>query len=120
REGFPTNLNTTLSTAGTTWPSGSQWAAGSDWTRRQFSADGITNEDGRILSMAVGRPLEPGTYYIGVLNSTGTNDLSYTLLSRWIGPGRALPLQDLAWSGGSTSTHLSPPQAAYYRVVVPP
>lgn len=120
REGFPTNLNSTFTATGPIWPSGGQWAAGQDWTRRTFTPDGATNEDGRILAMGVGRPLEPGTYYIGVLNAVGsTNDMSFSLLSRWIGPNRSIPVQDLNWAGGSVTNSLPPREAAYYRVILP-
>src|SRR5262245_58501703 len=57
----------------TNCPTTTQWAAGADWTRRTFAANGVTSEDGRILAMGMGQPLEPGTYYIGVINNIGTN-----------------------------------------------
>ena len=119
REAYPASLNSTFSTLGANWPNGGQWAAAADWTRRALSAAG-TNEDGRILAMGVGRPLEAGTYYIGVLNATGTNNMSYSVLSRWIGPGRAIPVQDLSWSGGLATNTIAPREAAYYRVTMPP
>ncbi len=120
REAFPTSLQNTFSPAGSSWPNGGQWGAGSDWTKRMYSPDGATNEDGRILAMGIGRPLEPGTYYIGVINSAGSNNMSYTLLSRWIGPGRAIPVQDLSWDSGRVTNTVAPREAAYYRVVIPP
>jgi len=103
----------------TNWPSSNQWAAASDWTRRASSADGTVNEDGRILAMGMGQPLEPGTYYVGVINSLGTNAMSYTILSRGIGEGFAVPVTDLSFSGATNFTGLAPREAAYYRVVVP-
>jgi len=104
----------------TNWPTTNQWAAGSDWTRRTTSADGLVNEDGRILAMGMGQPLEPGTYYVGVINSAGTNAMSYSLCSRGIGAGFSLSVTDLAFSGGSaTNAGLLPRETAYYRVVVP-
>lgn len=120
REAFPTALNTTINTSATNWPTGGQWAAGSDWTRRAYTADGATSEDGRILAMGVNRPLEPGTYYIGVINSAGTNTMSYSLLSRWIGPGRSIPVEDLSWNGGRVTNTVAPREAAYYRLAIPP
>jgi hypothetical protein len=103
----------------TNWPGTNQWAAGADWTRRSFSADNL-NEDGRILAMGMGQPLEPGTYYAGVFNSTPSNTLSYSILSRGIGPGLSLPVVDLAFTGGSaTNLNLGVREAAYYRVNVP-
>ncbi|MGA2866234.1 MAG: pre-peptidase C-terminal domain-containing protein [Verrucomicrobiota bacterium] len=119
RDRLPVSLSTDLTTSGGTWPSGKQWAAGADWTKRTFSPDGSTNEDGRILALGVGRPLEPGTYYIGVLDNTGTNLGNYTLLSRWIGVGRSIPVQSLDWNAGAATNTLPPREAAYYQVVVP-
>jgi large repetitive protein len=104
----------------TNWLTTNQWAAAGDWTRRPSSADGLTNEDGRILAMGMGQPLEPGTYYIGVINSGGTNAMSYTLLSRGIGNSLSLPVIDLPFNGGSvTNSNLSAREAAYYRVTIP-
>jgi hypothetical protein len=104
----------------TNWPTTNQWGAGLDWTRRSFTADGSILEDGRILAMGMGQPLEPGTYYIGVINSTGPNPMNYTLLSRGIGDGLSLPVTDLAFNGGiATNSSLLPREAAYYRVNIP-
>ncbi|HWH68373.1 MAG TPA: hypothetical protein VNT26_03270, partial [Candidatus Sulfotelmatobacter sp.] len=119
REGFPTNLMPVFSSQSSVWPSGQQYAAGGDWTGHRYSADGVIDEDGRIMAMGVGRPLVAGTYYIGVLNSAGTNAMSYNLLSRWIGPGRAISIQDLDWNGGRVTNTVAPREAVYYRVVLP-
>ena len=70
-----------------TWPTGNAWAAGSDWSGRQSSPDGRFSESGRILAMGMGRPLEPGTYYIGIIdsgsdtNAAEANDMTATSLS---------------------------------------
>src|SRR5258706_214842 len=105
------------------WPSDSQWAAHDDWTRRSLSADGATNESGRLLEMGMGRPLEPGNYIVGVLadTSVGSGTTSYNLLSRGIGPGFTIPVVDLDFNTGiATNSGLAPREAAYYRVEVPP
>ncbi len=102
------------------WSSTNQWAALSDWTKRANSPTGI-DEEGRILAMGMGRPLEAGVYYVGVLNKTATTNLmSYTLSSRGIGTNLSIPVVDLPFAGG-TATNLVLPgrEAAYYRVVVP-
>ncbi|MBC8097544.1 MAG: PPC domain-containing protein, partial [Akkermansiaceae bacterium] len=118
REKFPSDLNGSIAITTPNWANGVQWAASADWTRRPSSSDG-TNEDGRILAMGVGRPLEAGTYYIGVLNSTGTNNISYRVLSRWIGDGRAISITNLNWAGGSVTNTVGLREAVYHRVVVP-
>lgn len=118
RERLPTGITTGFDYLGTNWPSGQHWAAKRDWTRRAFSADGEINEEGRILAMAVGRPLVPATYYIGVM-ANGTNASNCKMLSRWIGPGRSIPVTDLAWENGRAEGTLTPRDAAYYRVRIP-
>jgi hypothetical protein len=117
--------NTMLTTSGwipvgaTSWPSNHQWAVGQDWTKRSLSIDGLTNEDGRVFAAGMGRPLEPGLYYIGISSSSGTNDLAYTVTSRGIGAGFALPVVDLDFVGAHTNQNLAAREAAYYRVIVP-
>ncbi len=124
RDLLPSSLSTTgwsTPATATSWPSGNQWGASSDWTRRTSSANNAINEDGRILAMGMGQPLEAGTYYIGVINSSGSSAMSYTLVSRGIGSGRAIPVVDLTYTGGTaTVTDLPAREAAYFRVLVPP
>lgn len=121
RESLPINANNTSgwSTPGTTgaWPTNHQWAPTFDWTKRSFSPLG-TNQDGRVLAMGMNRPLEPGTYYIAVTNSS-PNPSSYTLVSRGIGEQFSIPITDLPYEGGIVEGGLLPREAAYYRVVVP-
>lgn len=123
RDQLPTALTTTpWASPGITltWPTTNQWAAAGDWTRRTTSADGTMGEDNRILAMGMGQPLEPGTYYVGVINSVGTTNMSYTLRSRGIGSGFSIPMTDLNFTGGSvTVSNLVPREAAYFRVQVP-
>ena len=120
-------LPQTLSTAGwtfpyqaSTWPSGNAWAPPDDWTGRRYSPDGNTDEYGRILAMGLGRPLSPGQYYVGVINASGTNAMSYTILSRGIGAGFVIPITPLAFAGGTVSNPgIVAREAAYYSVVIP-
>ena len=119
--------NRTLTSGGATWnietagnwASSNQWAAGLDWTgvARQYSFSGV-DEQGRILAMGMGRPLEPGTYYVGVTNTSPTNSASYTILSRGIGKGFAIPVVDLPVDGTTPDTTLAPREAAYYKIVL--
>ena len=105
----------------TNWPSGHHIAAGQDWTRRDWPPDWSAIESGRIFAAGLGNPVEPGTYFVGVFNESPAEATSYRILSRGIGAGRALPVADLPFSGGSvTNSGLLPREAAYYRVVVPP
>ena len=38
---------------------------------------------GQILEMGMGNPLQAGTYYVGVISTTGTSPFSYTLSESW-------------------------------------
>src|SRR5881394_1688637 len=76
----------------------SRLAASADWTGYSSAANG-TNESGHVLAMGMGNPLEPGNYYIGVLNGNGSgylNPMSYTLASRGIGVGFPIATNTLA------------------------
>ena len=105
-----------------TWPSGYQWAPSVDWTGESLDPNG-TNQAGHVLAMGMGNPLQPGTYYVGVLNSTGPgylNPMSYSLMSRGIGTNLSIPVVDLPFTNGVISNlGLVPREAAYYRVAVP-
>ncbi|MDB6111575.1 MAG: hypothetical protein JWR69_3325 [Pedosphaera sp.] len=105
-----------------TWPSGYQIGATYDWTGYQYDPSG-TNRYGHNFEAGIGNPLEPGTYYVGVINSTGPgylNPMSYQLVSRGIGTNVAIPVVDLPWTNGVVSTNGIPArEAAYYRVQVP-
>lgn len=104
----------------TNWASRTQWAAAADWTGRSLPNVGTTNENGRILTMALGRPLQPGRYYIGVQSATQyPQPISFTLSSRWIGENLGIPLSPLAWTGDRQTNTVTPREANYYAVEVP-
>ena len=110
--------------ASLTWPSGAGWAAADDLTGLNTEPNG-DNTSGRVLHMAVGRPLVPGTYYVGIANP-GAVPTSYTFKSRGIyapsasgGDANSLRVQTLAFSGTGSSLSLpvlAPRELAYYRV----
>jgi hypothetical protein len=99
------------------WPSGNQWLCGLDWTG-YASNPGNTPAPPRMV-MGAGRPLEPGTYYVGVYNNT-TQQTTYTVDSRGIGAGRIYSVADLAYQGGSVAiSELLPREARYFKVSIP-
>ncbi len=105
----------------TTWPSGLQWGPYSDWTGLPNSATGV-DESGRTFGAGMNSPLEPGTYYIGISNGSGSGAMTYTLESRGIGDGFAIPVTPVNFSGAGSSVSVAalPPRGtAYYRVNVP-
>ena len=122
RDVLPVALNSsgwTFPQHSLTWPSGNHLAASTDWTRRSYDSSGTINEDGRILQVGMNRPLEPGTYYVGVRAPNGNAPMTYSLLSRGIGGGFTIPVTPLAFNGGShTNNSLAARQVAYYAVTI--
>ena len=104
----------------TAWPSGNSWGAAYDWTSDYYNPNGL-NYYGKLLAMGMGNPLQAGTYYVGVRASSGSVPMSYTLASRGISTnGMAIPVTDLAFSGGvSGNAALPAREADYYRVQIP-
>ena len=113
----------------TSWTSGYQWAAGNgasaDWSSWYYDIGAPTYAlaTPRLL-MAMGRPLESGTYYVGVYNSSTTVASSYTIDSRGVGAaGSGLTYEvapTLAFAGGAAAiTNLAPREASYFKVTIP-
>jgi hypothetical protein len=122
RDAFPVTLsgNMSLPVTLTNWPATAQWTAGADWTRRSLGNVGATNEDGRILSMSLNRPLVPGRYFVGVQTAFGsTQAISFRILSRWVGETNEIPIRPLPMSGGVHTNTLGPREANYYSVQIP-
>jgi hypothetical protein len=126
RDQLPDSLNTHGHPSGywypyldTQWRSGYQWGPYTDWTDYYYDASG-TVVVGRTFACGRGNPLEPGSYYVGVINPSGTTPMSYTLVSRGIGTGLSIPVTPLAFAGGTaTLTNLPVREAAYFSVTVP-
>ncbi|MBK8091506.1 MAG: choice-of-anchor D domain-containing protein [Verrucomicrobiaceae bacterium] len=117
------NFASVVSLSDSQWPSGHYLHAGLDWTGYSLQSDGSSYQDRRMVA-AMGRPLEPGTYCIGV-RADGASATSYTLQSRGIGEaGSGLEIEvadTVAFAGGSASAPGIPPrEAAYFKVTVPP
>jgi large repetitive protein len=101
------------------WLSGNQALGGIDWTGYSLDTGAIPAPARHVMGM--GRPLEPGTYYVGVYNTSTTATTSYTVDSRGIGAGLTYPVTSLDYDGGTaTITGLAPREARYFKVTVPP
>ncbi len=101
-----------------TWPSGYQVQAGYDWTGEYYDNNGVYRY-GQVLEMGMGNALQPGTYYVGVMSSSGTTPFSYTLVSRGIGTNLSIPVINLPFTNGVVAANLLAREAAYYSIVVP-
>jgi len=114
----PTSLaSSNVSFTSTTWPSGAQLAPTNDWTGLD-EADG-RSVTGRVFQVGMGNPLAPGVYYVGVTNLTPAIPATYTLISRGIGAGMSVPVNDLGFLGGGANLSLGAREAAWYKVTVP-
>jgi hypothetical protein len=114
-------LNNWSPNSQSTWPSGNSVGAAGDWTSRWWNADGLYVYYHRLVT-AMGRPLEPGTYYVGVYNNHHlTESTSYTLESRGIGAGQFYTVTDLGFGAGSSAaiSGLQPREPRYFKVTVP-
>ncbi|HWX23245.1 MAG TPA: pre-peptidase C-terminal domain-containing protein [Candidatus Binatia bacterium] len=112
------NPNYWTPVSSTTWPSGYQWQAGYDWTGEYYD-NNRAYRYGQVLQMGMGNPLQPGNYLVGVISTTGTSPINYTLLSRGIGTNLSIPILPLPFTNGVVSTNLLAREAAYYSVLVP-
>lgn len=103
----------------TSWPSGGIYGATPvDWSGRVVP--GLGNA-AHLASMAWGRPLGGGTYFIGVYNGSD-QPRPIRLRSRAIGnPGHGLPIeiQPLTWGQPMDVTIPTPGDIRYYRFHLP-
>lgn len=102
----------------TAWPTDHQWVGGIDWTGH--SLNGPSLPVGNRLVMGTGRPLEPGTYYVGVYNNSAVTLPGCTIDSRGIGAGQTYPVTSLEYVGGTSAiSNLAPREARYFKVSIP-
>ena len=121
----PTNIAVSASSAN--WPSGAGWSQDADFTGLMNNAGGVNVSGQRFLAArGNGRPLEPGTYFVGVLVGAaqappGAPKMgSYTLHSRGIGTGFEIEPTNLDLDGGALPTgNLAVRDFKMYRVTLP-
>ena len=104
---------------------GQQFGTSGDYTDDN-DADG-SDATGRYFTVGMGKPLEPGNYYIAVGVSTppASGFICYSLTSRGIGIGNdsggnpyAIQVQDVPLNGSASAT-LPSREIAVYRITVP-
>ncbi|MFM2198675.1 MAG: hypothetical protein RLZZ505_2107 [Verrucomicrobiota bacterium] len=109
------------------WLSGAGWAQTTDFTGVMKNLDG-TDETGRrfLAATGAGRPLQSGTYYVGVLAGIAQppagvpKTVSYKLRSRGIGNGYSIPVTAINPATGSAAVSaLAPRDFRFYSVNVP-
>jgi hypothetical protein len=109
------NSNTWTPNTMTNWPAGAQIAYLSDWSGYTNNASG-SNEMGRFFFAGMGNPLEPGTYYIGVVNGSGTNSLTYDLRARGLFPGDSIT--SLMFEDAIDEGPVAPHDSWWYQVEI--
>ncbi len=85
RDARPVNNSGSLADNASSWPSGGQWVVGADFTDNDTEADNSELVSGRFFTVGMGAPLEAGTYFVGIYNSSTQKSATYRLLSRGIG-----------------------------------
>jgi large repetitive protein len=126
RDRLPPTANT-VNAASAGWPSGAGWIQDLDFTGQMNSAGNLNASGQRFLAArGIGRPLEAGTYYVGVLVGAAQAPAgvpkvaTYTLVSRGIGTGYDTVPSDLPLAGGQVTTgNLAARDFKLYRVTVP-
>ena len=126
RDRLPPSTST-VSSSSATWPSGAAWSQDLDFTGLMTNPGNITVTAQQFLAVkGTGRPLEAGTYYVGVLAGAAQAPAgppkmaSYTLQSRGIGDGYAMNVTPVTLDGGSaTSDPLEARQFKFFSVTVP-
>ncbi len=118
--GFPTGHTFQLQTG---WQSGRQIGEGSsDWTGRRYSHDGSILDETLTLGFGMGQPLEPGTYYVGIFNTSNSDNSTFTWTSRAVGDassGLGYEVQPLGFGGSSVAGTLEARDVAFYAVDIP-
>ena len=103
----------------TDFTAGAQVVGSDDWTGRRGQPNEETDGGAdQIISLALGNPLVPGTYYIGVRNTSSTEELSYTLTSRGIGDGLAYSPTPITPGQNALSEVLEPRDIQYFSLEV--
>jgi len=115
-----------VSAASAAWPSGAAWSQTNDFSGIMQDFDG-KNVAGHHFLAAIGpgRPLQAGTYYVGVLAGSGQpaipKTISYHLRSRGIGGTHAIPVTPLNYTAGTANvTELAPRDFRFFSLTIPP
>ncbi len=109
------------------WPSGHQWIQTDDFTKLKndpLTPSGVDRDRSQQFFMASReRPLQPGTYFIGIDNR-GTPLISprtFTIRTFAVGEGYSIPVTDLSEVGTQATIEIATPRMpAVYKITVPP
>jgi hypothetical protein len=109
------------------WPSGYQWTQPDDFTKLKndpLIPGGADRDRSQQFFMASReRPLQPGTYYIGIDNrgTTLIAPRTFTIRTFAVGEGYSIPVNDLSGIGAQAVVDIATPRMpAAYKVTIPP
>jgi hypothetical protein len=110
------------------WPLGSQWIQTDDFTKLRNdplvpSNNAERDRSQQFFMASRERPLQPGTYFIGIDNRATplVSPRSFTLRTFAVGDGYSIPANDLSTVGAEASVDISTPRMpSVYRISVPP
>lgn len=128
RDLIPTTTGSSLPYLGSqsTWASGHRISGSIDFTGRSSAPfpTSVTWEGSNHLMFATGRPLQlPGTYYVGVYNSSTTTVASYRVKTRAVSDAPAagdFDVTPLAFVGGTSGSFTLPARGLrFFKVEIP-
>ncbi|MES2440108.1 MAG: hypothetical protein V4584_13650 [Verrucomicrobiota bacterium] len=110
------------------WPYGYQWTQPDDFTKLKndpLTPSGSVDRDRsqQFFMASREKPLQPGTYYIGIDNRgvTAISPRTFTLRTFAVGDGYSVPLNDLSAVGAQASVAVSTPRMpGVYKITIPP
>jgi large repetitive protein len=130
RRDKPVDLITGLSVDSdrTDWPTEYIWTQVDDYTKLKNTLAGSTNganvdRTQQFFVAARNKPLQPGTYYIGIdnRNTPLVSPRSFTLRTFAFGAGYTVPVQDLSLPGATAAVSITEPRMpAVYKITIPP
>lgn len=110
------------------WPPGYQWTQPDDFTKLRndpltSSASFDRDRSQQFFMASREKPLQPGTYYIGIDNR-GVNTISprtFTIRTFAVGDGYSVPLNDLSAIGAQASINVATPRMpSVHKITIPP
>ena len=109
------------------WPPGYQWTQTDDFTKLKndpLTPSGVDRDRSQQFFMASReKPLQPGTYYIGIDNRGVTTIFprTFTIRTFAVGDGYSIPLNDLSAIGAEASIAIATPRMpSVHKITIPP
>ncbi|MGL4402087.1 MAG: InlB B-repeat-containing protein, partial [Luteolibacter sp.] len=129
RRALPVETTTGLSVTSDMidWPSGHQWTQTDDFTKLRndpLTPTGADRDRSQQFFMASReKPLQPGTYFIGIDNRGGTtiSPRTFTIRTFAVGDGYSIPINDLSEIGAQASIAIPTPRMpSVHKITIPP